>query len=62
MRPLFFLEPVLKAEFHEYGHLFSVLFSPVEPTLIAAAGSGGTRLCDIRHNKIKYSHCNREVF
>jgi hypothetical protein len=53
---------VLKAEFHEYGHLFSVMFSPVEPRLIAAAGSGGTLLYDIRHNKIKYSNCNRINF
>jgi len=30
------------------------MFSPVDPILIAAAGGGGTRLFDIRRNRIKY--------
>jgi len=32
----------------QYGNLHSVVFSPIDPTLIAAAGTGGTQLLDIR--------------
>ena len=38
------------------------MFSPVQSNLIAAAGTGGTRLFDIRHNQIGYIPINSTVF
>jgi len=32
----------------KYDKLYSTMFSPTEPNLITAAGTGGTRLFDLR--------------
>ena len=56
--PYFFIHiltgPVLQTEVEpQSAKLCSVMFSPADPNLIAAAGNGGTRLFDIRNDPIK---------
>lgn len=56
-------EPVLQTAVQQPTiDLGSVMFSPVESNLIAAAGTGGTRIFDIRHNQIGYIPINSTLY
>ena len=49
MFPTILSVPALEVRTETEGYLKSVVFSPVDPFLVAVAGFGGTRLMDIRN-------------